>query len=836
MLLQMKGLSGTIIGYVHRRTGEFLTPPAMERLLKATISRAAPVNSTSAGVAPVTRVRWRPVPIKPPATEPGRLAGSNVLVVGGSDELAAAVVRRLQLLGATATRFADDTEVSADAHGVIDLSACGPLPEGEERPWEPLLDRSVRVLKALWEPWSRETKADRIFYMPVTALGGLMGYDGNAIAVPYGGIWAGLAKSLPREIANCNVKVLDVADATPDAVANLIAEELGAWDLFEVGYRAGQRHGLLAVNEAPGAPQLSVGMDDTILISGGGRGIGFGVAEALARRTGCRVIVTGRSALPEAHEPWLSMGDEDFRAFSMDRLKAGAAARNVAQVKAQLDTLAQTRSLSRNLERMRASGLRIDYAVCDFNNRTQVQALVQSLGSALTGVIHNAGIDTPVRLAAKSPESFIATVRVKVAGFLNLLQALADAELKFFCNVGSIAGRLGGMAGQTDYAAGNDGLARLGFWAQSQVKFPVKTICWPTWHNLGLIANFDVAVKYMSAVDVEEGVTLWIDEILQGGSAEIGYPGRPGRAVSPLELKGFRLVTPEFPNFDALYSRSIYLGTMLEHRRARSMRTRSSIDPRVTPMLQEFLVGARPAIPVSLLLEYAAGLAADEIVPENWPAMQLREVRNCSFETAGLALASSDAPFVFEREVTGRWHAKRWLVDVTFTDASVRRPFGRVQFVFERDDQPAPQPVSHANVTAIEPVTIENARGLTWCSLVLDSGHWARTSAGELVGKVRRRPSTDVWALPYVPRTRLPGHLVEAALRAIVWETANAGAVVRIGFERLRLVSDGLPSRIVGKPHEASFAFVDDSNAITHTFEKITVQSRSSQNRKVATA
>ncbi len=205
-------------------------------------------------------------------------------------------------------------------------------------------------------------------------------------------------------------------------------------------------------------------------------------------------------------------------------------------------------------------------------------------------------------------------------------------------------------------------------------------------------------------------------------------------------------------------------------------------------------------------------------------------------ETAGLALASSDAPFVFEREVTGRWHAKRWLVDVTFTDASVRRPFGRVQFVFERDDQPAPEPVSHANVTAIEPVTIENARGLTWCSLVLDSGHWARTGAGELVGKVRRRPSTDLWALPYVPRTRLPGHLVEAALRAIVWETANAGAVVRIGFERLRLVSDGLPSRIVGKPHEGSFAFVDDSYAITHTFEKITVQSRSSQNRKVATA
>lgn len=59
---------------------------------------------------------------------------------------------------------------------------------------------------------------------------------------------------------------------------------------------------------------------------------------------------------------------------------------------------------------------------------------------------------------------------------------------------------------------------------------------------------------------------------------------------------------------------------------------------------------------------------------------------------------------------------------------------------------------------------------------------------------------------------------------------------MRIGFERLRLLSDGGPSRIVGKRDDASFAFVDDSNSITHTFEKITVQSRSSQNRKVATA
>jgi hypothetical protein len=78
--------------------------------------------------------------------------------------------------------------------------------------------------------------------------------------------------------------------------------------------------------------------------------------------------------------------------------------------------------------------------------------------------------------------------------------------------------------------------------------------------------------------------------------------------------------------------------------------------------------------------------------------------------------------------------------------------------------------------------------------------------------------------------------LIEAALRAVAWQTASAGPAVRVGFERLRLFCDGLPGRIVGKPDEASFAFVDEANCITHAFEKITVHARSSQNRKVATA
>ncbi|MEO8627403.1 MAG: SDR family NAD(P)-dependent oxidoreductase [Betaproteobacteria bacterium] len=833
MLLQMKGVTGTILGYVHRHTGEFLTPQALERVVQATTDANIEARSepASGAVAPVTRVRWKPTPIAAAEDNTGRLTGRNVLVVGGTDELAGTVVNRLQSLGAVAARWTAETNVDETLDGVIDLAACEPLAQNEERPWEAPLERSVTLLKALYDGWARELDADRIFYMPVTMLGGLMGYDGVGLTQPYGGVWSGLAKSLPRELPNCNVKVLDIDTVAPDAAADLIAQELGVWDLFEVGYRGTQRYGLLAAKEERAAPTLTLDAEDTVLISGGGRGIGFSVAEALCRRTGCRVIVTGRSSLPDASEPWLQMSDEAFRAYSFERLIAGAASGEIAQSKADIAHLRHHRELIGNLERSQQAGLRIEYRVCDFNERAQVEALVQSL-DGLSVVIHNAGIDAPVRLAAKSMASFLGSVRVKLAGFLNLLHAVLQIELKLFCNVGSIAGRMGGMAGQTGYAAANDGLTRLGFWGQQSVRFPIKMICWPVWEKLGLIGNFDAAVKYMTAMQVEEGVAMWVDEILAGGSGEVCFPGRPGVAVSPLELKGFRLVTPDFPSFDALNSRAHYLGALLEHRRARTMRSRARIDASSTPMLDEFRVAGHRAVPISLLLEYAAALAADELTPENWPALRLVELRNCTFELTHLTLEESQSAFEFERDAHARWDGARWVVDVAFVTPGSRRQFGSVQIVFVRADE-APEPSRSVLAQAIEPVAMSATRHVAWSLTVLDAGVWGRTAQGELVGKVRRRFANDVWALPYAPRMRLPGWLIEAALQAAAWSTTRNTEPTHMGFACLRLLSGATPVRLIAGPHASDLVFVDEADRVTHALEAVSLYTHNNQQEAV---
>ena len=91
------------------------------------------------------------------------------------------------------------------------------------------------------------------------------------------------------------------------------------------------------------------------------------------------------------------------------------------------------------------------YRVCDVTDASAVRRLCDEFGSALRLIIHNAGVDRPVRLPQKSADSFVETVRTKVLGFAHLCAAAArQPQLVQFCNVGSLTGRWGGMTGETD--------------------------------------------------------------------------------------------------------------------------------------------------------------------------------------------------------------------------------------------------------------------------------------------------------------------------------------------------------------------------------------------------
>lgn len=193
-----------------------MTVPSVE----AVVARF-PGGSPDRSAMPVQRVVWRPSPAPCALSRnSNEVAGKRVLVIGGPEEASSQVAASLARLGGIVSRYSAANLADVDCRrvdGVIDLNPLHPFTSGREGAWKELLKQTVTVLKSVYPHWLEADDASRIFYMPVTTMDGQMAYGGGVIVQPLGGIWAGLAKTLPREIPNCNVKVLDLSSGpAPD--------------------------------------------------------------------------------------------------------------------------------------------------------------------------------------------------------------------------------------------------------------------------------------------------------------------------------------------------------------------------------------------------------------------------------------------------------------------------------------------------------------------------------------------------------------------------------------------------------------------------------------------
>ncbi|MFJ5221798.1 KR domain-containing protein [Streptomyces sp. NPDC088400] len=739
-----------------------------------------PVSTGAGGdapVQPVSRMEWQLTALPAPPADPARLVGMRVLLLGGDQETAAAVARELTGHGALVRRHpaapGPGNDGAVDA--IVDLTVGGPAPGtsvsgatvsgagDRDEVWrEPLLE-TVAALREHYADWSAETSARRLYYLAVTYLGGGMGHHPkDDLAQPLGGIWAGLAKTLHRELPNCNARVVDTSLTAAGDLPGIVAAELGRPGELEVGHRDGQRLTLTPVSRPAGEPAVTLGPDDCVLISGGGRGIGWELARSLAAAYGLRVVVTGREDFPTGDEPWFGVGASELKAYEQQlwsRLRQGA---TVAEIRRDIARVRRRWELATNITQARSRGLRVDYARCDFTDLEQVRSLLAREGAALTGVVHNAGVDTAARLPKKTDEEILRTVRTKIGGFLNLFGELREHRLKFFCGVGSLTGRLGGMVGQLEYAAANEGLARLGRWAGRRADFPVMTLAWPTWDRIGLISNFSATLRYMAAVDVTDGLAKWQAELRAGSEGEVTFVGPLGRAMSPGQATDYPVV-PDLPGFTGTYPRIFHLGEVTTYQPHVRMVSRVTFDRERAPVLGDFLLDGAAAVPVSMLLESAVR-GAEWIVPEDFPALRagcLEEV------VVPLDLLRLDAgSTVWEREVRGAHEGDTWVVDVRFRRVSDGGdgPEAGLRVVHEPGGARSPAlPRPDVKRTT----TWRSGRPLlSWRSSVVPAAAWSEGPDGRRSAVVRPCVPNDLWATLHAPRTALPVSALENVVRA----------------------------------------------------------------------
>ncbi|MEM7592463.1 MAG: SDR family NAD(P)-dependent oxidoreductase [Cyanobacteria bacterium P01_A01_bin.83] len=201
------------------------------------------------------------------------------------------------------------------------------------------------------------------------------------------------------------------------------------------------------------------------LITGGLGGIGLVLAENLAKTVQAKLILTGRSALPNREEwsQWLDTHD------------------NTDKISCKLRKLLE-------LEELGAEVLAVSADVANLEQMTDVLTQAQQQFGYLNGVIHAAGVPGGGVIQRKTQEEAERILAPKVRGTLVLDTIFKDVELDFFILTSSVVSILGEF-GQVDYAGANAFLDVFTHYKTSQQNSCTLCINWAAWQEVGMAVN-----------------------------------------------------------------------------------------------------------------------------------------------------------------------------------------------------------------------------------------------------------------------------------------------------------------------------------------------------------
>jgi phthiocerol/phenolphthiocerol synthesis type-I polyketide synthase E len=416
----------------------------------------------------------------PLAARAGSGTPAGWLVLGAGNRLGEELVHRLRSQGHEVLTVADGEGFARLGEGAYALAPG--LREGYDALFRDLIAVHGRVPENILHLWALSEGTagidqwlERGFYSLVSlaqALGETASARRARIEVVTDRLWRigcdevpqpekatllGPVRVIPREYPHLRCRVIDVAPrlqgADLDRVVDQLAAELAATRVEPVvAYRGDQRWVQDVQNvllEDRGDTQARLRPGGVYLLTGGLGGIGLALAEHLARTVQAKLILIGRSGLPEA-DP---------------------VSRKVRQVQALAELGAEVLVLP-----------------ADVTDEAQVRAAVaqgrQRFGE-IHGVIHGAGVPGGGAIQLKTRAAAAAVLAPKVRGTLALAAAVADLPLDFFILLSSSLS-LTGAAGQVDYCAANaflDAFAQAHRGGSGRLTLAIN---WGAWNDVGM--------------------------------------------------------------------------------------------------------------------------------------------------------------------------------------------------------------------------------------------------------------------------------------------------------------------------------------------------------------
>ncbi|MDT0448180.1 SDR family oxidoreductase [Streptomyces hesseae] len=448
----------------------------------------------------------------PPPDGFAALRDTHLLVLGGDDRTAQALLARLREHGAHATR-SDDTprDPAGPLDGVVLLPG-------------PVLPGAFPLLKDLLRRGPRRLLCVR----PAE--------DGGT-----GDGMGGFLRTVAREYPDTTARLVSVPDGrNAGEWADTVVGELLAPDREPVVVRTedGRRFGV-EPREAPLGPLLTddestaeraaaalgLGPESVLLFAGGARGIAARVAVALAAAARCRVELLGRTALADAPEP-PGIAGVDGRAALRAAL-AGRGELRPAEIDRQAGLVLARRGIEATLAAIRAAGGEGGYRSVDLRDAEAVEQAVKEIHARhgrIDGLVHAAGVIEDRLIADKDPASFTRVHETKAESARTLFAALRrlPAPPRFTVLFGSVAA-VHGNRGQADYAAANDALAVLGGAWHRSTGTRALTVHWGPWAPDGTHGGMvgpELAREYarrgVGLIDPREGTLALLRELTWG--------------------------------------------------------------------------------------------------------------------------------------------------------------------------------------------------------------------------------------------------------------------------------------------------------------------------------
>jgi len=479
-------------------------------------------------------------------------ADSRVVILSGTGKTAAALQKQLRTQQVEAVLIKAEgsaavAEQISKEHAKAPISGLYYLPTlDEERPlsemdtaiWQNALETRFHNLVA-----ALRVLPDLKFLVVATRFDGLHGLSDAGAVGMIPGAAAGFAKAIARERKDIFVKVVDVTRKEKPAVIadHLVAETLNDPAIMEVAWEDSQRFTLVLSEEAlPAQPTLELAQDSVFLVSGGTGGITAPIITDLAKTTHGHFYLLGRSTLPAKDDPNLKLvsGDtEELKRSLMQQMSADGSKVTPAMINNRIAALTRAAATLETIKAVEKIGGKAEYIACDVNDPQAVAKAVDQVLSAeprVNVLIHAAGVERSRKLESKSEEEFRQVFDAKVNGFYHLFKALENRGQipQAIVNFSSVAGRFGN-AGQTDYSAANDLLARLASAFRGQYpNIQVITIDWGAWAEVGMASRGHIPELMRRAgiemMNPEEAAACVARELQAGTRGEVILAGALG--------------------------------------------------------------------------------------------------------------------------------------------------------------------------------------------------------------------------------------------------------------------------------------------------------------------